>query len=112
MTTPQPVQSSKQESGYGCLTRLSWMLFGNIALIASAISIAKHKGGFLSYADLVFWIIVGALIWVRYIDITKMGGLTASEKPASLADWRRYIQYLGIFALVLWGVVHTIAYFH
>jgi hypothetical protein len=112
MSTLKSTQSSKQETGYGCLTRLCWMLFGNIGLIACAIGIVKHKGSFLSYADLAFGLVLLFLIGIRYLDITRMDGTTAAEKPASLSDWRRYILYLGIFAVVLWGIVHAIACFY
>jgi hypothetical protein len=111
MAAPQSTQGSKQETGYGCFTRLCWMLFGNVALIASAVAVAKHKGSFLSYADLAFGLVVLFLVGIRYIDITRMNGLTASEKPASLTDWRRYVLFLGIFALVLWGILHAVTHF-
>jgi hypothetical protein len=112
MVAPKSTQGSKQETGYGCLTRLCWMLFGNVGLIAFAIAIAKHKGSFLSFADLGFGLVILFLVGIRYFDITRMDGLTASERPASLTDWHRYILYLGISTLVLWGIVHTVAYFH
>jgi hypothetical protein len=111
MATPKLTQGSKQETGYGCFTRLCWMLFGNVALIASAVAITKHKSSFLSYADLAFGLVILFMVGIRYVDIIKMDGTTASEKPASLTDWHWYIFYLGIFALVLWGLVHVIAYF-
>ena len=112
MVAPKSSQGSKQETGYGCLTRLCWMLFGNVGLFAFAVAIAKHQGSFHSYADLGFGLAILFLAGIRYLDITKMEGTTASGKPASLIDWNRYILYLGIFALVLWGIVHTIARFH
>jgi hypothetical protein len=102
---------SKQESGYGCLTRLCWMLFGNIALIVSGIVIMGQKNNFVSYADFAFWLIVLFLIGVRYVDITKMEGTTASEKPATIKDWRRYTIFLLIFSLILWGISHAISRF-
>jgi hypothetical protein len=101
MAEPKSTQGSKQETGYGCLIRLCWMLFGNIGLVAFAIVIAKHKVSFLSYADLGFGLVVLFLVGIRYIDIAKIEDTTASEKPASLTDWHRYILYLGIFSLVL-----------
>jgi hypothetical protein len=112
MATPESNPHSKQETGYGCLVRLCWMLFGNVALLICAKFISDHKGLVLSLADLAFWFIAALLVGIRYFDITKMDGLTAAEKPASLADWRRYIFYLGLFALVLWGVAHGIAYLY
>ena len=111
MTNSKPTHSTRQETGYGCLTRLCWMLFGNVGLIAFTIAIAKHKGSFLSYSDLGFLVVVFFLILMRYIDITMMDGLTASEKPASPAVWRRYVFYLVIFSLVIWGIAHAISYY-
>ena len=87
------------------------MLFGNVAMLFSTVSISKHKDSVLSRADLIFWIVVAFLIAIRYIDITKMDGLTASEKPATITHWRWYVVYLAIFASVLWGIAHAVAYF-
>jgi hypothetical protein len=111
MVAPKPTQSSKQETGLGCLTRLSWMLLGNVGILISSVSIAKHNGSFLSYADLAYWLIIAFVIGIRYIDITRMQGLTATGEPATINNWRRYVLYMGIFACVLWGIVHAIARF-
>ena len=112
MANSKPSQGTRQETGYGCLTRLCWMMFGNIGLIAFAVAIAKHKDGFLSYSDLGFWLVVLFMIGVWYFDITKMDGLTASEKPASVAIWRWYVFYLIIFGLVVWGIAHLVGYYY
>lgn len=113
MAVHKPAQpstpSSKQETGLGCLTRLSWMLVGNAGIIVSAIAIGKHNGSFLSYADLTFWLAVLFTLAMRYIDITRMQGLTATGEPATLSHWRRHILFLAIGAGVLWAIVHALA---
>jgi hypothetical protein len=111
MVATKPTQSSKQETELGCLTRLSWMLFGNVGILISAVFIAKHKGSFLSYADLAYWLVIAFLIGMRYIDITRMHGLTATGEPATINNWRKYVLYMVIFSCVLWGIVHAVARF-
>ncbi|MFA5865702.1 MAG: hypothetical protein WC975_13595 [Phycisphaerae bacterium] len=104
MPTPNVISPQTTESG--CLIRLCWMLFGNIAILVSARLIAFHKGSFLSTADFVFWGIILAMIALRYVDITKMGGLTASGQVASITHWKRYTLILGLVALLVWGIAH------
>jgi len=111
MEEPRPQNDSKQDQGSGCLTRLSWMIFGNAALAICIVQIASHTGGFLSAADAVFWGVIPALIWLRHFDITRMGGRTASGEPATLSHWKRYAVLLLAFALAAWAAAHAVAWF-
>jgi hypothetical protein len=102
MVTPQGQFS-------GCLVRLFWMFLGNVVLLFSAKAISDREAYALSIADLVFWGFVLALIIIRRVDISKLGGLTAAGQPASMVHWRRYAIVLLVLALVLWGSAHGIA---
>lgn len=106
----QPVASQQEHVG-GCLLRLCWMFFGNVALVVSAVFISSHKASFLSVADLVFWGIVVLLAGIRYWDIAHCHGFTASDQPATMATWRRYVAFLGAFSVAIWAVAHAVAYF-
>ncbi len=82
------------------------MAYGNLALPLLAVLIVQ--AGSLSTLDAVFWGIVGTPVWVRYIDVTRFGGLTAEGEPASLRDWHRYTGYLVGASSLLW--VTTLAF--
>ena len=109
MPSPEKQSVPTQVGTSGCLVRLAWMLLSNIVLALSALSILKHTALF-SLADVVFWCTVVVALWLRYIDISRLGGQTASGKPATLAHWRRYAVLLSGLAFALWIVVHAIAW--
>jgi len=107
----QSTQTAVQDTGWGCLTRMGWMLIGNGLLLALAVSIMKHKTGFLSLFDLAFWATAGAAILVRHIDVTRMGGRTATGQPTTLVHWRRYVAILMGVCVLLWSAAHSIAWY-
>jgi hypothetical protein len=100
-----------QIGGAGCLVRLGWMMVGNVVLAACAAAIATRTGSFFSAADVVLWAVVPILIWLRYVDITRMKGQTAGGQPASLSHWKRYVGLLLACCLVAWAAAHAIAWF-
>ena len=104
-------QPGHQMSEAGCLIRLGWMMFGNAALVICIVTIANHRGNFLSAADAVFWVVVLVLIWLRHVDITRMQGRTAHGQPATLSHWKRYAGLLLAFSLVAWAVAHAVVWF-
>lgn len=94
----------------GCLVRLLWLIVGNVALALIAFAIFHHQGGFaLSFRDLIFWLLVPTLLMLRYLDIRYLEGKTADNRPATIADWRRYAVGLLAASLVLWLAVHWLS---
>lgn len=93
----------------GCLVRLGWMLFGSAVLLFSAVAIVRHEG-FLSVADGIFWAAVAACIGLRYFDVTRMHGCTASGAPSTIVHWRRYTLALLVASAAVWGLAHTVSY--
>jgi hypothetical protein len=53
---------------------------------------------------------VVALVLTRYIDIKLLGGLTVTDKPASMANWRKYTIFLLIGSTAVWVLSHAINY--
>jgi hypothetical protein len=90
----------------GCLPRVFWMGFGNIALVVAALSIQRSAGW--SIADLVFWLIVGLLLGARYIDIVRYQGTTVHGEPATAAHLRRYIVTLLAVAAAVWALARAL----
>lgn len=103
--TQDALQGKDKISGAGLLARLFWLVGGNLALLGAAAVILRDDLAALSWMSLLFWLFAGALIGVRYLDVTRLGGLTSDGKPATLADFRRYGVKLLAFAAVLWLVV-------
>lgn len=96
----------------GCLAgvvRIIWMMVGNGALLLLAVLITEKKS--FSGLDVAFWAIVAALILLRYIDITRLNGLTADGEPGSLKHWHRYVLFLLLLAGGVWVLAHGVARF-
>lgn len=96
-----------QDRAAGCLLRLFWMAFGNLALLMLALVIFQ-RGGF-SLLDGVYWAVVVAPAGARYTDIGRFGGLTTSGEPATMRHFRRYVIGLVLLAAGCWASVHVLS---
>lgn len=94
--------------GVGLIVRIIWIMGGNMALFMLAV-LAYHKGA-LSGLDVAYWAIVVGLIVIRYIDITRLNGLTSNSERATLAHWRKYVGLLLVASTALWGLAHGLPY--
>ncbi len=94
------------QSPAGCLPRLFWMGFGNIALVITALLIYRSAGS--SIADLVFWLIVGLSIGARYIDIVRYQGTTVDGEPATTAHFKRHALTLLVAGAAVWAVARAL----
>lgn len=92
----------------GLVMRMIWLLAGNAALFMLAILIFQKRG--FSFLDAVFWAIVAALVLLRYMDITRLHGLTSNSEPATLKHWRMYVIRLIVASAAMWGLAHGIPY--
>lgn len=82
------------------------MAFGNLALFMIGILIIQRRS--FSIFDMAYWLVVVALIVVRYVDITRFGGRTASAEPATLGHFQRYALGLVVGAASVWAGVHLL----
>ena len=106
-STPKLAPPPTQTGFLGLMVRLIWMLFGNAALALLAVHIAQ--AGSFSMVDVLFWAVVVVMVGVRYIDVTRFGGLTAEGEPATLRHWRRYTGYLLAASAGLYTLAHAVA---
>lgn len=94
-------------SGVGCLVRFYWLFFGNALLFFILIFIVEKRARIPSFLDAAFWVAVGLLIVVRYVDIRYLNGQTGEGKPATMDHWRRYAAIVVPAALVAWILAHV-----
>lgn len=93
---------------FGLVARMIWLLAGNAALLMLAILIFQKRG--FSALDAVFWAIVAGLVLLRYMDITRLKGLTSNSEPATVKHWRIYTIKLLLASTALWGLAHGTPY--
>lgn len=103
--TPEPAVS---QSGGSCFLRLIWMIVGNIVLVLTARAIWVNRDSAFSWLDPFFWALVAALAAIRYWDMKKFGGQTATGKPVSPDLYRKYLYILIGVAAVLWVAAHLL----
>jgi len=99
-TEPEPIGC------FGLVVRMIWLLAGNAALFILAILIFQRRG--FSALDVGFWAIVATLVLLRYMDITRLKGLTSNSEPATLRHWRMYVIRLLLASATMWGLAHGI----
>ena len=113
---PRRVASSRPERAgawtpiLGGSARLYWMLFGNAFLYVAAVAIAQQDDGGPGLPDALFWAGVVSLIVIRYLDIARWHGATASGEPASLDGGHRYARGLCVVSAIAWIVAHGVAW--
>ena len=103
-STPTPVQ--EPTGCLGVVVRLSWLAVGPALLFALTFKIGDT--GRFSALDVLFWIVAVGMVAVRYIDIARLGGQNSNCEPADMRDWRRYVVAVGLAAVGLWALAHTL----
>lgn len=96
------VQSTADQPALGYFIRVFWMAFGNVALFFAWLNVAGSNR--IGAADVVYGALTLSLLFARWIDITKLNGMTIRTMPATHAHLRRYcVALLGI-AITGWAL--------
>lgn len=83
--------------------RLCWMYFGPTTLLFLAIGSAfKNSNKIINTSHIVFWIVVIAIIAIRYIDIRYFNGETKDFEPSTMLHLKKYSIGLPIYAALTW----------
>lgn len=106
---PERSAPSQEKTG-GCFIRLTWMVFGTLAVLFSAVALSNNHGQTLSVADVTLWGAIALMLAARYYDISRLEGQTVFGEPATMATWRRYAGILVVVGLVVWGVARWMAW--
>jgi hypothetical protein len=93
----------------GCGLRILWMGVGPAALAVTARTIYEYRTGWLSWADVVFWLLVAGMLVLRRLDILRFHGLSIRGLPTTPADWRRYRWLLPTGCAAIWLAAHLAA---
>lgn len=100
-------QTPVDQPAIGYVVRLYWMAFGNLALFYAALNVAASER--VGTADAVYGGLVLALLLARWVDITKLNGMTIRVQPAQPAHLRRYAVGLFSFALIGWAAARWLS---
>ncbi|MFH0918960.1 MAG: hypothetical protein V1913_01245 [Fibrobacterota bacterium] len=98
------------ESLMGLVLSLFWLFLGNISLIylagVFAIRIEVHG----AFYGILYWANASALVVARYFDIRFFNGFTLEGAKATRDDWNRYLRYVTLFSVLLFGVALFLRY--
>ncbi len=99
----QSISRDPEPLGAGCAVRVLWLIGGPVAVAFTAAVLARHETSNVFVVAAVFWGSVLAMLGLRYLDVTRLGGLTADGEPATLAHFRRYSLTVAVTAVALFG---------
>lgn len=105
---PSSEELTENASPGGCLVRLTWLMFGHVALVTFAALILKNDPPLLSVMSVAYWGVVLVIVAARYLDIVHLDGTTADGDPATRRDLHRFSAVTVTVAAVLWAAVHVL----
>ena len=88
--------------------RLFWMMVGPIALVMATYFIVSSGNGWTTAADLLFFVILGGMIFGRWLEFRGGSPETQTGESATAADLRRYILTVVIAGPVVWIVANIL----
>lgn len=99
---------SNASSGIAQIGRLFWMMLGPAVLFLLAISIARDGGGWFTLKDFAFLTVLGGLLPARIVEFGGGDPRTATGKPATRQELRRYFVTVLFTGIVAWTVANLI----
>ena len=100
--SPRPDATDIDQSTAGSLLRMFWLAYGNAGLLIAAALVSKQPPWTYTVTDAIYGALVVALLLARFLDITRFGGLTSNNEPATKGHLVRYSVGLVVIATLLW----------
>lgn len=88
--------------------RVFWILVGPVFLAFSLYYLATAGTGWLTFADLLYFLILGGMLLGRLVEFRSGNPQTTTGEPATPADLRNYVLALVIGGPILWAVANLI----
>jgi hypothetical protein len=89
--------------------RVFWMMMGPLCLVLFTFSILQLRSGWLTWADVGYLAVLGAMLLVRWLEFRNGDPRTVDGKPATWGDLRRYVQTALPLGLGVWILANVIA---
>jgi hypothetical protein len=90
------------------VAHFTWFLLGPLILLLTFMSIVRAATGWLTALDLVFFVVVAAMVFGRWVEQRSGQGVTMSGEPSTWEDFRRYATWLPVLATALWIVANVL----
>ena len=102
-------EETQAASDTGCLLRAFWMFLGNSELVLLLVLVSRMDSALLSIVSIGFWMVVGLIVYARYVDVTRYKGTTSEgDRCATLLDVKRSSTRQVIIAGAAWVLAHAL----
>ena len=91
-----------EASGAGCVVRIGWLVVGPATVAVTTAILARNSDSSVVGLSAVYWGAVLAMIALRYLDVARLGGMTADGEPATKDDFRRYGAWVAAVTVALY----------
>jgi hypothetical protein len=103
-------ETTGTQSMLSMLVRISWLGFAYIPLLYFASVIIAPRDGFASLADLGYWVTVGSVMVLRFLDFRYFHRLNADNSPSTPRDVKRFTIVLCLVCAAIWGLLHLVSF--
>ena len=101
--------ATRQITSFSVLfARLTWLLFGPLALAMLTYAIVTVGGGWLMAADVAYFVVLGAMLAGRWVEYRSGQGETAGGEPMTDDDLRRYLVGATVLGLAVWVAANVV----
>jgi ABC-type polysaccharide/polyol phosphate export permease len=88
--------------------RVVWFFLGPFSLMLILYGIVTMGSGWATGLDAAFFVIVGLMVYCRWIEQRSGQAITVEGKPATWDDFRRYVKVLLPLAVAAWVVANAL----
>jgi divalent metal cation (Fe/Co/Zn/Cd) transporter len=101
--------TSKPISSLGVLgARLTWVLFGPLALLGITWGIVSQGTGWFTGLDVAFGVVVGLMLLGRWVEHRSGTATTLTGEPATPEQFKRYLTLLPPLGAAVWIVASVV----
>jgi hypothetical protein len=104
-SSSHPSQFAKLLGFFG---RLTWMLFGPLALIFATYLVISKGGGWGTAYDVAYFAILGAMLLGRCLEFRAGEPQTAEGQPATKEHLRRYVIGAIVAGTMIWAIANAV----
>jgi hypothetical protein len=102
------MESNPQSSIVVLFTRVFWMMIGPFLLILLTFTIVNMGTGWLTAADVGFFVVLGAIIVSRWFEFLGGHPQTATGEPATFAHFRRFLVGTVLIGVSIWVIANVL----
>ena len=108
MPSKSPSHETAVSSTSVMAARLVWMMLGPLVLALIFMGIVKAGSGWATLLDLLWFAVVGLMIFCRWWEQRSGQATLATGEPATWEDFRHYVRFLAPIALGAWLAANLI----